>query len=50
MGLHSSRVGRVGDGIARIDDGSPNFFQRVEDAGVTIGEGRGGFGLPDAVI
>lgn len=50
MGLISSGRGRVGDAMERMDPGSPRPFQRVEEAGVMIGEGRGGRGLPDALV
>jgi hypothetical protein len=50
MGLISSGPGRVGEGIERTDPGSPRPFQRVEEAGVMMGEGRGGRGLPDALV
>jgi len=50
MGLISSGPGRVGEGIERTDPGSPRTFQRVEEAGVMMGEGRGGRGLPDALV
>jgi len=49
MGLISSGPGRVGEVMERTEPGSPRPFQRVEEAGVMIGEGRGGRGLPDAL-
>lgn len=50
IGLISSGRGRVGEGMERSEPGSSRPFQRVEEAGVMMGEGRGGRGLPDTVV
>ena len=49
MGLISSGPGRVGEPMVRTAPGSPRPFHRVEEAGVTIGDGRGGRSFPDAL-
>ena len=49
MGLISSGPGRVGEPMVRTAPGSPRPFHRVEEAGVTIGDGGGGRGFPDAL-
>lgn len=49
IGLISSGPGRFGEPIVRTEPGS-RPFHLVAEAGVTIGEGRGGRGLPDAVV
>ena len=49
MGLISSGPGRVGEPMVQKEPGSPRPFHRVEEAGVTNGDGRGGRGFPDAL-